>query len=112
MRHGLTELEEAECLKEYNDILVARGMRNENGGDRRSEGIKRKKNTAEVAKEIGMSKATLNRRIRIATNIGTDARDAIRNTKVADSMSEMMRLADISSAEEQLWLHRKSPTEE
>ena len=107
MRHGLTELEEAECLKEYNDILVARGMRNENGGDRRSEGIKRKKNTAEVAKEIGMSKATLNRRIRIATNIGTDARDAIRNTKVADSMSEMMRLADISSAEEQLVVAQK-----
>jgi ParB family chromosome partitioning protein len=107
MRHGLTELEEAESLKEYNDILVARGVRNENGGDRRSEGSKRKKNMVEVAKEIGMSKATLNRRIRIATNIGTDARDAIRNTKVAESASELGRLADISSAEEQLIIAQK-----
>jgi len=107
MRHGLTELEEAECLKEYNDILVARGVLNENGGDRRSEKSRHKKNTHAIAKEMGMSKTTLNKKIRIVTNIGTDARNAIRNTKVAESVSELGRLADISSAEEQLEIAQK-----
>ncbi len=96
MRNDLTILEQGEHLARRQELM---GFKR--GGDRRSdefsnhhyEGLK---STLEIANEVGLSKPTAERRMQVARNIIPEVKDAIRNTDIADSTTQLLELARLA----------------
>jgi len=63
------------------------------------------KTTAEIAKEIGISERSAYNRINAARNILPEVKEAIRNTEIADSTTQLLQLARLAP-EEQLEVAR------
>jgi len=67
------------------------------GGDRRSNynGYSLK-TTSEIAKEIGLSEPSVYKRMQAARNIVPEVKDAIRNTEIANSTTQLLELARLA----------------
>ena len=71
------------------------------GGDRRSSAFSNPQNeglktTTEIAHDIGLSKQTAERRMQVARNIVPEVKDAIRNTEIANSTTQLLELARLT----------------
>ena len=97
-RNDLSPLERAEHGAERERIIAAAGQRATSGGDGRPKKTPdtvsgdTKKTTAEIGAEMGVSGRTVQRDAKIAA-IPRGIRDAIRNTPVADSTTQLLELA-------------------
>jgi ParB family chromosome partitioning protein len=97
-RNDLSPLERAEHGAERERIIAAAELRAVSGGDGRPKktpdtvsGVT-KKTTADIGAELGVSGRTVQRDAKIAA-IPQGIRDAIRNTPVADSTTQLLELA-------------------
>jgi len=93
MRNDLTILEQGEHLARRQELIGYK-----RGGDRKSSAFSKAQNeplktTAEIAHDIGISKQTAKRRMQVARNIIPEVKDAIRNTEIADSTTQLLQLA-------------------
>ena len=88
--YNLTVMEQGEHLARRNDILVARGERRTVGGDGanqyQSNGVTVTplQTTQDIADEVGLSKASVNRRLKVA-DIAEDVRDKLRDTDIPNA---------------------------
>jgi len=96
MRNDLTVLEQGEHLARRQELV---GF--SRGGDRRSSAFSNPQNeglktTTEIAHDIGLSKQTAERRMQVARNIVPEVKDAIRNTEIANSTTQLLELARLA----------------
>jgi len=96
MRNDLTILEQGEHLARRQELIGYK-----RGGDRKSSAFSKAQNeplktTAEIAHDIGISKQTAKRRMQVARNIIPEVKDAIRNTEIANSTTQLLQLARLS----------------
>lgn len=94
-RAELTVLEQGELLERRNEILTERGERRMVGRYPESNGetVSPLKSTPDIALEIGLSERGAQQRMQIARDIAPDVKDAIRNTPLADSTTQLLALA-------------------
>lgn len=96
MRNDLTVLEQGEHLARRQELI---GF--SRGGDRKSDEFQTatvavRKPTNELAREIGLSERSAHNRISVARNIVPEVKDAIRNTEIADSTTQLLELARLT----------------
>lgn len=96
MRNDLTVLERGEHLARRQELV---GFKR--GGDRRSDEFQSatvavRKTTNELAHEIGLSERSAWRSIQAARNIVPEVKDAIRNTEIANSTTQLLELARLA----------------
>jgi len=92
MRNDLTVLEQGEHLARRQE-LVGFGR----GGDRRSNyNDYSLKTTSEIAKEIGLSEQSVYKRMQAARNIVPEVKEAIRDTEIANSTTQLLQLARLT----------------
>lgn len=96
MRNDLTVLERGEHLARRQELV---GFKR--GGDRRSDEFQSatvavRKTTNELAHEIGLSERSARRSIQVARNIVPEVKDAIRNTEIANSTTQLLELARLA----------------
>ena len=96
MRNDLTVLEQGEHLARRQELV---GF--SRGGDRRSSAFSNPQNeglktTTEIAHDIGLSKQTAERRMQVARNIVPEVKDAIRDTEIANSTTQLLELARLA----------------
>jgi len=97
MRNDLTILEQGEHLARRQE-LIGRNV----GRYAKSNGstVLPLKTTAEIAKDIGLSETSAQRRMQAARNIVPEVKEAIRNTEIANSTTQLLQLARLSPAEQ------------
>jgi len=100
MRNDLTILEQGEHLARRQELIGYK-----RGGDRKSSAFSKAQNeplktTAEIAHDIGISKQTAKRRMQVARNIVPEVKDAIRNTEIANSTTQLLQLARLAPEEQ------------
>jgi len=99
MRNDLTVLEQGEHLARRQELI---GF--SRGGDRKSDEFQKLtvglRSTKEIANEIGLSEASMKNRMQVARNIVPEVKDAIRNTEIADSTTQLLQLARLSPEEQ------------
>lgn len=100
IRNELTELERSEHLKRRKELYEARHPETKRGGDYGNQytgGRSRLNDTVsfsqDTAAKTGQSERTIQRDVRIAQHIAEDVKDAIRDTKIADSKTDLLELA-------------------
>lgn len=92
IRNDLTVLEQGEHLARRQELI---GF--SRGGDRRSNyNDYSLKTTSEIAKEIGLSEQSVYKRMQAARNIVPEVKEAIRNTEIANSTTQLLELARLS----------------
>lgn len=92
MRNDLTVLERGEHLARRQELV---GF--QHGGNRISSGHgDRLKTQQEIAHEIGLSERSARRSIQAARNIVPEVKDAIRNTEIANSTTQLLELARLA----------------
>ena len=94
--YNLTVLEQGEQLKRRNEILEAIGIRAKKGDNRytfRYDTVSGLKTTEDIAKKVGLSERSAQRRIQIARDILPEVKEKIRNTPIADSTTQLLDLA-------------------
>jgi len=111
-RAELTVLEQGELLLRRNEILVERGQRATSGTNVKnltgSTVLPVPETTANIAAEIGLSETSTQRRMQIARDLCHEAKDAIRNTDIADSTTQLLQLARIDDRRQQESIARKA----
>jgi ParB family chromosome partitioning protein len=97
MRNDLTILEQGEHLARRQE-LIGRNL----GRYAKSNGSTELplKTTAEIAKDIGLSETSAQRRMQVARNIVPEVKDAIRNTEIANSTTQLLQLARLAPEEQ------------
>lgn len=95
IRKELTVLERAELLQRRNEILEAKGQRAKKGRPNKRTMVGHLQTTSDIAEDIGLSKSTVKNDLRIASGVVPEAKDNIRNTDVADSTRDLLRLAKL-----------------
>lgn len=93
MRNDLTVLEQGEHLARRQELI---GFKR--GGDRRSEEfqsetVSLRKNQEDIAREIGLTERAAQQRMQAARNIVPEVKDAIRDTEIANSITQLLELA-------------------
>ncbi len=93
MRNDLTVLEQGEHLARRQELLGY-----SHGGDRKSdeyqeEIISARKSQSEIAAEIGLTDRSARNRMQVARNILPEVKELIRDTPVADSITQLLELA-------------------
>ena len=92
MRNDLTVLEQGEHLARRQELI---GF--SKGGDRKSDEFQSAtvalRSTKEIAQDIGISERSAYNRIKAARNIVPEVKEAIRNTEIADSTTQLLQLA-------------------
>jgi len=96
MRNDLTVLEQGEHLARRQELV---GF--SRGGDRKSDEFQTatvavRKPTNELARAIGLSERSAHNRISVARNIVPEVKDAIRDTEIANSTTQLLELARLS----------------
>lgn len=92
MRNDLTVLERGEHLARRQELV---GFKH--GGNRISSGHgDRLKTQQEISEEIGISERSARRSIQAARNIMPEVKDAIRNTEIANSTTQLLELARLA----------------
>jgi len=99
MRNDLTVLEQGEHLARRQELI---GF--SKGGDRKSDEFQSAtvalRSTKEIAQDIGISERSAYNRIKAARNIVPEVKDAIRNTEIADSTTQLLQLARLAPEEQ------------
>lgn len=95
MRNDLTVLEQGEFLARRQELI---GFKR--GGDRRSDTfqsdtVSLRKSQEEIAKEIGLTERSAQRRMQAAHNIIPELKDAIRDTEIANSTTQLLGLSKL-----------------
>jgi len=93
MRNDLTVLEQGEHLARRQE-LVGRNVGRYPDPNRVT--VTPLKTTNEIAQEIGLSKESAKKRMQAARNIVPEVKDAIRNTEIADSTTQLLELARLA----------------
>ena len=88
-RRELTVLEQAEHLQRRMELLEIKGQRAKAGDNQHSEAT----TTAAVAESIGISERSAQQRLQIARGLTQEARDALRDTELAESTTKLLELA-------------------
>lgn len=96
MRNDLTVLEQGEHLARRNEILEIMGGRRGVGRYSNGETVSPLKTTSEIAKESGLSERSAQQRMQVARNIVPEVKDAIRNTEIANSTTQLLELARLT----------------
>jgi len=95
MRNDLTVLEQGEHLARRQELVGWKNGMNQytvGGG----EIVSLPKSTHEIAKEIGLTERSAQHRMQAARNIVPEVKDAIRNTEIADSTTQLLELARLA----------------
>lgn len=94
MRNDLTILEQGEHLARRQELVGWKNGMNQYslGGDTMSP----PKSTSEIAQNIGLNERSAQRRMQAARNIITEVKDAIRDTEIANSTTQLLELARLS----------------
>lgn len=95
-RAELTVLEQGELLVRRNEILIERGERAQSGTNIKNLTgvmVTPVSSTSDIASEIGLSESSAHQRMQIAHDIAPDVKDAIRDTPIADSTTQLLALA-------------------
>ena len=102
IRADLSVLERGEHLRRRNEIIVEKGMRRDVGRYPESNGetVSPLKTTSDIAREIGLSERSAQQGMQIARDIPPDVRDAIRDTDLADSTTQLLKLARMEPDEQ------------
>jgi len=96
MRNDLTVLEQGEHLARRNEILEIMGGRRGVGRYSNGETVSPLKTTSEIAKESGLSERSAQQRMQVARNIVPEVKDAIRDTEIANSTTQLLELARLT----------------
>lgn len=88
-RRELTVLEQAEHLQRRMELLEIKGQRAKPGDNQHSDAT----TTAAVAESIGISERSAQQRLQIARGLSQAARDALRDTDLAQSTTKLLDLA-------------------
>lgn len=101
MRNDLTVLEQGEHLQRRNEILEAMGVRAKaspgvNQYTEVGETVSPTRTTFDIAKEVGLSERSAQQRMQVARNIVPEVKDAIRNTEIANSTTQLLELARLT----------------
>lgn len=107
-RNQLDALEFARQLKERKDIYEAMHPETKKGGDKKSEKIKTRISrlekpltfTEDTSKKTGVSRRTIQESVHIAESISEDVQEQIANTPIAESKSDLKRLAELPATEQ------------
>jgi len=100
-RCELTVLEQGELLLRRNEILVERGERaGADMGRPRGATIAPLHSTADIASEVGLSERRTQERIQIARDIAPDVKESIRDTPLAESTTQLLRIARMTPEEQ------------
>jgi len=95
MRNDLTVLEQGEHLARRQELV---GF--SRGGDRKSDEFQKPtvglRSTKEIARDAGISEASMKNRMQAARNIAPEVKDAIRDTEIANSTTQLLELARLS----------------
>lgn len=104
VRNELNPLEQGEHLVRRDEILTALGVRAESGTNlvNRTGEIDSPvpKTTADIAAEVGLTERTAQQRKQVARAIAEEAKDIIRDTVVADSQTELLKLARLDEEQQ------------
>ena len=95
MRNDLTVLEQGEHLVRRQELVGWKNGMNQHtvGG---GETVSPPKSTPEIAKEIGLTELAAQHRMQAARNIAPEVKDAIRNTEIANSTTQLLELARLA----------------
>ena len=101
MRNDLTVLEQGEHLQRRNEILEAMGVRAKaspgvNQYTEVGETVSPTRTTFDIAKEVGLSERSAQQRMQVARNIVPEVKDAIRDTEIANSTTQLLALARLA----------------
>lgn len=101
MRNDLTVLEQGEHLQRRNEILEAMGVRAKaspgvNQYTEVGETVSPTRTTFDIAKEVGLSERSAQQRMQVARNIVPEVKDAIRDTEIANSTTQLLELARLA----------------
>ena len=88
-RRELTVLEQAEHLQRRMELLEIKGQRAKAGDNQHSDAT----TTAAVADSIGISERSAQQRLQIARGLTQEARDALRDTELAESTTKLLEIA-------------------
>lgn len=95
MRNDLTVLEQGEHLARRQELVgFKRGDNRFTTG--RGETVSPLKTTPEIAKEIGLTERSAQHRMQVARNITPEVKDAIRDTEIANSTTQLLELARLA----------------
>lgn len=109
IRNDLSELEHAECVKQRKHIYELKHPEAK-AGARRAAGMNRSLGrnnvaadsaatfVADTAAKTGTSERTIREEVQIAESIPEDVRDAIRETPLADSKTDLLAMARLPEA--------------
>lgn len=90
MRNDLTVLEQGEHLVRRQELIGKRPGRYQ---DSKGITVIPLKTTAELAHDIGLSEISAQKRMQAARNIVPEVKDAIRNSEIANSITQLLELA-------------------
>lgn len=91
MRNDLTVLEQGEHLARRQELVGRNVGRYPNPAT-----VAELKTMPEIAKEIGLSERSAHNRISVARNIAPEVKDAIRDTEIANSTTQLLELARLA----------------
>jgi len=95
MRNDLTVLEQGEHLARRQELVGFKQGDNRFTIGRRAT-VAPLKTTLEIAKESGLSERSAQQRMQVARNIVPEVKDAIRDTEIANSTTQLLELARLS----------------
>jgi ParB family transcriptional regulator, chromosome partitioning protein len=106
IRNELSELEQALQLAERKEIYEALHPETKHGGDRKSKEKSKRHDVAlktfaeDTAKKTGKSKRTVERKARVGKKLKGVA-DKLKGTAIEDNQKELLKLSNLSLAEQQ-----------
>jgi ParB/RepB/Spo0J family partition protein len=91
IRHELSIMEQGEMLIDRDEILTSLNIRSKRGDNRYAKSARLTND--KIAREIGLSKRTLQERKQIVRNIPSSVRDKLRGTRYANNSHGLLQLA-------------------
>lgn len=103
VRNDLSDLERSEHLAERKRLYLLKHPETKRGGDQRSESARSKRNDfvsfgADTAEKTGRTERAVQQDVQIAESIPEDVRDALRDTPIADSKTDLLGMAERGGA--------------
>ncbi len=109
VRSELTVLERGESLSRCKEIYEALHPMSKRGGDRGNQHTGGKKRQSEVisfsqdsAQKTGVTARTIQQEVQIVTKLTPESKDAVRSTPIADSKTDLLKLARLHPDDQKL----------
>ncbi len=104
-RKQLTALQNAQQTLRLKELYILEHPETEMGGDRKSEDFKTAERrfdsfAADTARKVGKSKTTIERDIKLATDLDPEVMEDLRGTPIEDKKTELTRLAKLPTGEQ------------